>query len=117
LSHIQADLMIGSTPATTRRRTKWWMACLSITCGMPGNCSSSDTPGMLDERLGDLSHVNWNHQFASYSVRSAFRGSTCVARNAGTYMAASETATSKAAAMPDADVSKLRKGNGDLLTK
>ena len=32
-------------------------------------------------------------------------------------MAASETATSKPAAMPYADASKLRKGNGDLLAK
>jgi hypothetical protein len=52
-----------------------------------------------------------------YSVRSAFMGSTCVARNAGRYMAASETATSNPAAMPYADASKFVKGYGDLLAK
>lgn len=49
-----------------------------------------------------------------YSARRELIGSTCVARRAGRYMPAKETTTNKAAAIPNADVSRLRKGNGEL---
>jgi hypothetical protein len=47
-----------ATPLQPRETRHWRMACVSITSGLPGNCRFSDTPGMLDECLGDLSLVD-----------------------------------------------------------
>jgi hypothetical protein len=39
----------GVHPRYNPEKDDRWMAGMSITSGFGGNCSSSDTPGMLDE--------------------------------------------------------------------